>query len=133
MYIMFVFIFIPQTSVALRGPGGFVRGLDSLGGAKSVHGNWPLWSPAWSPDYFSLGRSPESCAPPTLPAWSPAWSPCPPWSPWSPWSPVARFWCHACPLSGPRLFQSEGQFVGRFLARDCCLPLLRRFVAPKLP
>ena len=62
---------------SFRGPGGFVRGLDSLGGPKSVHGNWPLWSPAWSPDYFSLGGSPESCAPPTLPAWSPAWSPVP--------------------------------------------------------
>ena len=36
-----VFFIIPQTSVALRGPGGFVRGLDSLGGPKSVHGNWP--------------------------------------------------------------------------------------------
>ena len=71
-----VFDFSPNKR-SFRGPGGFVRGLDSLGGAKSVHGNWPLRSPAWSPDYFSLGMSPESCAPPTLPAWSPAWSPVP--------------------------------------------------------
>ena len=33
---MYIF---PQTSVALRGPGGFVRELDSLSGPKSVHGN----------------------------------------------------------------------------------------------
>ena len=40
---------------SFRGPGGIVRGLDSVARQKSVHGNWPMWSPAWSPDYFSLG------------------------------------------------------------------------------
>ena len=33
---------------SFRGHGGFVRGLDSASGPKSVHGNWPLWPPGAS-------------------------------------------------------------------------------------
>ena len=87
MYI-YKYLYISPNKRSFRGPGGVGRGLDSLRGPKSVHRNWPLWSPAWPPDYFSVGGSPESCAPPTLPAWSPAWSPWPSWSPWSPVAPL---------------------------------------------
>ena len=90
LFFIYTFINSPNKR-SFRGPGGVVRGLDSVRGPKSVHGNWPPLSPALSPDYFSLGGSPESCAPPTLPPLSPALSPWPPLSPWSPLSPVAPF------------------------------------------
>ena len=67
-----MFIYSPNKR-SFRGPGGVGRRLDSIRRPKSAHGNWPLWSPAWSPDYFSLGCPPENCAQVTL--WSPAWSP----------------------------------------------------------
>ena len=110
---------------SFRCPGGFGRGLGSVGGPKSVHGNWSLWSPAWSPDYFSLGGSAESCAPLTLPAWSPAWSPWPPWPPWSPWSPRSSWspwspWLPLVPcvaLERPQIILVRRQIMGRFLAR----------------
>ena len=96
-YYDFHYYYYSPNKRSFRGPGGVVRGLGSVRGPKSVHGNWPLWSPAWSPDYFSLGGSPESCAPPTLPPLSPALSP------W-PVVPRGSIWCHAWSLSGPQLF-----------------------------
>ena len=115
---------------SFRGPGGFVRGLDSLGGGQNLcMGTGPCGPPRGPPTTLVLGGRQKAVHPQLCPRGPPHG----PQSPWSPWSPVARFWCHAWPLSGPRLFWSEGQFMGRFLARDCCLPLPRRFVAPKLP
>ena len=34
---------------SFMGPGGVVRGLDSLTVPTSVRGNWPVWSPGGPP------------------------------------------------------------------------------------
>ena len=77
MYLfVFIYLYSPNKR-SFRGPDGVVRGPASLWRPKSAHGNWLPLSPALSPDYFSLGRPPESCAQVDLfsPALSPVLSP----------------------------------------------------------
>ena len=58
---IYIYIYNPPNKRRFRGPGGVGRGLDSV--ARPVNGNYsPLWSPACSPDYFSLGCPPENSA-----------------------------------------------------------------------
>jgi hypothetical protein len=113
---------------SFRGTGGIVRGLDSVsvGRPKSAHGNWPLWPPAWPPDYFSLGGRRKSCARITLPVWPSAWPPaCPPaWPPpwpiaWSPAWPPARppAWPPAWPPAALQLCCAIIAFVATLI---CC-------------
>ena len=37
-----------QNKHSFRGPGGGVKGKDSVGAPRSVRENWPLWSPVIS-------------------------------------------------------------------------------------
>ena len=49
-------IFDLKNKRSFRGPGGVVRGLDSVSRIKSVRGNWPLWPPGslpWPPGVLS--------------------------------------------------------------------------------
>jgi hypothetical protein len=58
---IYIYIYNSPNKRRFRGPGGVGRGLDSV--ARPVNGNYsPLWSPACSPDYFSLGCPPENSA-----------------------------------------------------------------------
>jgi hypothetical protein len=112
---------------SFRGPGGVGRGLDFLRGPKSVHGNCPRCPPRCPPTTLVLGGRQKAVHPqlcPRRPPHCPHGPRCPRCPPWLPLVPCVA-------LERPAIIL-EGPCMGRFLARDCCLPLPRRFVAPKL-